>query len=71
MYPTPDRAQSAAGGLLTVREAVFLLLRATNAPFNRKHPIFPVTPIQMADACAEAAKAGAAGREPDGGAVLI
>ena len=31
-----------------------------NAPFNRKHPHFPVTPIQIADACAEAAKAGAA-----------
>ena len=31
-----------------------------NAPFNRKHPAFPVTPLQIADACAEAASAGAA-----------
>jgi uncharacterized protein (DUF849 family) len=31
-----------------------------NAPFNRKHPAFPVTPAQIAAACVEAAKAGAA-----------
>jgi 3-dehydrocarnitine:acetyl-CoA trimethylamine transferase len=31
-----------------------------NAPFNRKHPAFPVTPIEIAAACIEAAKAGAA-----------
>ncbi|MEM1112945.1 MAG: 3-keto-5-aminohexanoate cleavage protein [Pseudomonadota bacterium] len=31
-----------------------------NAPFNPKHPNFPVTPAQIADACAEAAAAGAA-----------
>lgn len=31
-----------------------------NAPFNRKHPNFPVTPAQIAAACIEAADAGAA-----------
>lgn len=31
-----------------------------NAPFNRKHPAFPVTPAQISAACVEAAKAGAA-----------
>lgn len=31
-----------------------------NAPFNRKHPNFPVTPAQIAAACVEAAEAGAA-----------
>jgi len=31
-----------------------------NAPFNPKHPNFPVTPKQIADAAVEAAKAGAA-----------
>ena len=31
-----------------------------NAPFNRKHPAFPVTPTQISAACVEAAKAGAA-----------
>src|SRR5687768_11271842 len=31
-----------------------------NAPFNRNHPAFPVTPAQIADACLEAAAAGAA-----------
>ena len=31
-----------------------------NAPFNPKHPNFPVTPKQIAAACVEAAKAGAA-----------
>jgi uncharacterized protein (DUF849 family) len=30
-----------------------------NAPFNPKHPCFPVTPVQIADAVAEAAAAGA------------
>lgn len=30
-----------------------------NAPFNPKHPAMPVTPAQIADACVEAAKAGA------------
>jgi len=31
-----------------------------NAPFNRRHPAFPVTPDQIAAACVEAARAGAA-----------
>lgn len=31
-----------------------------NAPFNRRHPAFPVTPAQISAACVEAAKAGAA-----------
>jgi uncharacterized protein (DUF849 family) len=31
-----------------------------NAPFNRRHPAFPVTPEQIAAACTEAARAGAA-----------
>lgn len=31
-----------------------------NAPFNRRHPSFPVTPEQIAAACVEAARAGAA-----------
>ncbi|MGE3595812.1 MAG: 3-keto-5-aminohexanoate cleavage protein [Dehalococcoidia bacterium] len=31
-----------------------------NAPFNRKHPSFPITPEQIAAAAAEAAAAGAA-----------
>ncbi len=31
-----------------------------NAPFNPKHPNFPVTPAQIAASCVEAAKAGAA-----------
>jgi len=30
-----------------------------NAPFNRKHPKFPVVPTEIADACVEAATAGA------------
>jgi uncharacterized protein (DUF849 family) len=30
-----------------------------NAPFNRKHPAFPVTPSEIAAACIEAANAGA------------
>lgn len=31
-----------------------------NAPFNPSHPAFPVSPKEIADACEEAAKAGAA-----------
>jgi len=30
-----------------------------NAPFNPKHPCFPVTPREICEACVEAAKAGA------------
>ena len=44
-----------------------------NAPFNRKHPCFPVTPAQIADAAIEAANAGASAahihvRDPKSGA---
>ena len=44
-----------------------------NAPFNARHPAFPVTPSQIAAACIEAARAGAAVvhvhvRDPDTGA---
>lgn len=44
-----------------------------NAPFNRKHPCFPVTPAQIADAAIEAANAGASAahihvRDPKTGA---
>ena len=44
-----------------------------NAPFNRRHPAFPVTPEQIAAACVEAARAGAAithihVRDPETGA---
>ena len=31
-----------------------------NAPFNRSHPSFPISPEQIASSCLEAAKAGAA-----------
>jgi uncharacterized protein (DUF849 family) len=31
-----------------------------NAPFNRRHPAFPVTPAEISAACVEAARAGAA-----------
>jgi uncharacterized protein (DUF849 family) len=31
-----------------------------NAPFNREHPSFPITPSEIAAACVEAANAGAA-----------
>jgi len=41
-----------------------------NAPFNPKHPRFPVTPKEICEACVEAAKAGASAvhihvRNPD------
>jgi uncharacterized protein (DUF849 family) len=44
-----------------------------NAPFNRKHPCFPITPAQIADAVVEAARAGASiahihVRDPETGA---
>jgi uncharacterized protein (DUF849 family) len=44
-----------------------------NAPFNRSHPCFPVTPAEIAAACIEAAEAGAAivhvhVRDPETGA---
>lgn len=43
-----------------MKRKVFVTCAVTgNAPFNPKHPNFPVTPRQIADAAIEAAKAGA------------
>jgi uncharacterized protein (DUF849 family) len=42
------------------RKVVLTCAVCGNAPFNAKHPAFPVTPAQIAAACVEAAKAGAA-----------
>lgn len=55
-------------------EKILLTCAVTgNAPFNRKHPCFPVTPAEIAAACVEAARAGAAivhihVRDPETGA---
>ena len=45
-----------------LRETKVILTCAVtgNAPFNRKHPRFPVTPKEIAESCVEAGKAGAA-----------
>ncbi|WP_043346300.1 3-keto-5-aminohexanoate cleavage protein [Cupriavidus basilensis] len=55
------------------RKVILTCAVTGNAPFNRKHPAMPVTPVQIADACVEAAKAGASVahihvRDPDTGA---
>jgi uncharacterized protein (DUF849 family) len=42
------------------RKVVLTCAVCGNAPFNPKHPAFPVTPTQIAAACVEAARAGAA-----------
>src|SRR5882757_2909186 len=42
------------------RKVVITCAVTGNAPFNRRHPNFPVTPEQIAAACVEAARAGAA-----------
>ncbi|HWG69528.1 MAG TPA: 3-keto-5-aminohexanoate cleavage protein [Steroidobacteraceae bacterium] len=42
------------------RKVVLTCAVCGNAPFNPKHPAFPVTPVQIAAACVEAARAGAA-----------
>jgi uncharacterized protein (DUF849 family) len=43
-----------------MKQKLFLTCAVTgNAPFNPKHPCFPVTPAEIADAAIEAAKAGA------------
>lgn len=43
------------------RDKVIVTCAVTgNAPFNRKHPNFPVSPAEIADACLDAAAAGAA-----------
>ncbi len=41
------------------RKVVLTCAVTGNAPFNRNHPAMPVTPVQIADACLEAARAGA------------
>jgi uncharacterized protein (DUF849 family) len=42
------------------RKVVITCAVTGNAPFNPRHPAFPITPSQIADACVEAARAGAA-----------
>jgi uncharacterized protein (DUF849 family) len=42
------------------RKTIITCAVTGNAPFNRRHPAFPVTPEQIAAACVEAARAGAA-----------
>src|SRR5579872_5900777 len=42
------------------RKVIITCAVTGNAPFNPKHPAFPVTPGQIAAACVEAARAGAA-----------
>jgi len=42
------------------RKVIITCAVTGNAPFNRRHPAFPVTPEQIAAACIEAAHAGAA-----------
>jgi uncharacterized protein (DUF849 family) len=41
------------------RKVILTCAVTGNAPFNRKHPNFPVTPAQICDAVVEAANAGA------------
>jgi uncharacterized protein (DUF849 family) len=43
-----------------IRKTIITCAVTGNAPFNRRHPAFPITPEQIAAACVEAAKAGAA-----------
>jgi uncharacterized protein (DUF849 family) len=43
-----------------VRKVVITCAVTGNAPFNPRHPAFPVTPKDIAAACVEAARAGAA-----------
>lgn len=56
-----------------VRKVVITCAVTGNAPFNHRHPAFPVLPKEIAAACVEAARAGAAivhvhVRNPDSGA---
>ncbi|MBW8294328.1 3-keto-5-aminohexanoate cleavage protein [Sphingopyxis sp.] len=45
---------------MTMSKKTILTCAVTGgAPFNRKHPAMPITPKQIADACIEAASAGA------------
>lgn len=41
------------------RKVILTCAVTGSAPFNRKHPAMPVTPAEIADACLEAARAGA------------
>src|SRR5205085_10954940 len=41
------------------RKVILTCAVSGNAPFNAKHPDFPVSPTQIAQACVEAARAGA------------
>jgi uncharacterized protein (DUF849 family) len=55
------------------RKTILTCAVTGNAPFNPKHPCFPVTPAQICDAAVEAAKAGASAvhlhvRDPKTGA---
>ena len=43
-----------------VKKVILTCAVTGNAPFNRKHPNFPVTPAQISASCVEAANAGAA-----------
>jgi uncharacterized protein (DUF849 family) len=42
------------------RKVIITCAVTGNAPFNPKHPAFPITPTQISAACVEAAQAGAA-----------
>ncbi len=44
----------------SIKKVIITCAVSGNAPFNPRHPSFPVTPVQIAAACVEAAKAGAA-----------
>ena len=45
---------------MTMSKKTILTCAVTGgAPYNKKHPSMPVTPKQIADACIEAASAGA------------
>jgi uncharacterized protein (DUF849 family) len=41
------------------RKVILTCAVTGNAPFNPQHPSMPITPVQIADACIEAANAGA------------
>lgn len=42
------------------RKVIITCAVSGNAPYNRQHPAFPVSPAQISAACVEAARAGAA-----------
>jgi uncharacterized protein (DUF849 family) len=42
------------------RKTIITCAVTGNAPFNRRHPAFPITPAEISTACIEAARAGAA-----------